>query len=455
MRGHKLSFTTRYVLVLGILLLAANIVMGMVILNQSKAAMRELINKNMLDVVESAARSLDGDVLGSLTAEDEDSPAWQDIEKRLLVFQDSVDIHYIYTVKPVDEDSFTFIVDPDPVDPGAFGEEIVTTPAVKQAAKGIPAVDENPVADRWGNLYSAFCPVYDSKGTIAGIVGVDFDAQWFDERVVGHTLSIAAVTSLSVLAGGVLVTIMTKNVRKKFQQLDAGLSELSGHIDHLVNEMSAYAGFEAPASERDPHSFEEDSDELGILSDKIAAMQNEMTTYLDYLHAQAYTDALTKVGSVAAYQQAIEDIDTKIASDNADFWVAVFDINGLKELNDTYGHETGNLYIRTAAKMLAEGLEETQAYRIGGDEFAIIAEGYDQTRMDVGLQHITESLAAFNASDKPCPAILALSSGVAQYTATTDSSFKDVFSRADEAMYEDKREYYRTVGDRRGHRRHS
>ena len=176
MKGRKLSFTTRYVLAFGILLLVATTALGIVVLSQSMSAMEALINKNMLDVVKSAAESLDGDALGALTEDDVDGPVFRDVKDRLLAFQRSVDIHFIYAVKQVGEDKFVFTVDPDPVDPGEFGEEIVTTPALVQAAKGTPTVDSEPAADRWGNFYSAYSPVHDSSGRVAGIVGVDFDA---------------------------------------------------------------------------------------------------------------------------------------------------------------------------------------------------------------------------------------------------------------------------------------
>lgn len=164
MKRKKLSFTTRYVLIFGLLMLVANTVLGIAVLYQSESTVKSLINKNMIDVVESAAGLLDGDVLGALTEEDVDGQAFRDIEERLIVFQSHEDIQYIYAVKQVEEDKYVFTVDPNPVDPGAFGEEIVITNALKQAGKGIATVDTAPMADRWGNYYSAYCPVFDSAG---------------------------------------------------------------------------------------------------------------------------------------------------------------------------------------------------------------------------------------------------------------------------------------------------
>ena len=99
MKQKKLSLTTRYVLMVGLLLMAANLLLGVVILRQSKSAMRALIDKNMLDVANAAADMLDGDVLGALTAEDVDGEIFRDIARKLTIFLNKADIHFIYTVK--------------------------------------------------------------------------------------------------------------------------------------------------------------------------------------------------------------------------------------------------------------------------------------------------------------------------------------------------------------------
>lgn len=448
MRGKKLSFTTRYVLLFGVLLFVASAALGLVVLSQSKDAMRTLINKNMLDIVKSAAGSLNGDVLGALKEDDVDGPVFCDIEDRLLVFQNSVDIHYIYAVKQVDEDTYVFTVDPDPVDPGAFGEEIVTTPALVAAAKGVPTADDSPAADRWGNFYSAYSPVFDSSGKVAGVVGVDFDASWYDGQITKYTVSIAAVTSLSVLLGSVVVMLISNRVRMRFRSLNAELSELSEGIDQLMGEMTSYTGSEVSENSSIDSGSATEEDELETLGRKIRTMQDEMGLYLDYLRIQAYTDSLTRVGSSTAYHELVNELNEKINGGTADFYVAVFDVNSLKQLNDTYGHECGDEYIKGTATALKEGFGDACIFRIGGDEFAVVAEGFEQAQMDEGLRGVATALAAFNES-RHYDAVLAISQGVSHFEPETDSCFKDVFARADHAMYVSKREYYRTVGDRR------
>ena len=450
MGTRKLSFTTRYVLLVGILLLVANTVLGIVSFNRSKDTMRALIEKDMLDIVNSAAGSLDGDTLGALTADDVGGPAFKEISRVLLVFQNSTDIQFIYAVKRTEEGTYVFTVDPDPVDPGEFGEEVLVTPALIKAANGTAAVDDTPAADEWGNFYSAYCPVFDSTGKVAGVVGVDFDTQWYQDQVTNNIRAIAAITSLSVLLASIVVGLITSRVRAKFHELDKGLSELSDNVDVLMGEMASYSGFDMPEDHARKAQSADAQDEIEALGHKIHTMQNEMKLYLDYLRTQAYTDALTKVSNSSAYHEKVNMLDKQIKKGTADFRVAVIDINGLKELNDTHGHECGDYYIQGTASALIQGFDISDVYRIGGDEFAVIVEGCDEARMVEGLASVMASIEAFNQSSK-YPATLAVSRGTACFDAEQDSTFKDVFARADHAMYLDKQEFYRKRGalDRR------
>ena len=145
MKNHRgIGLTTRYVVVVGLLLFAANVILGLVMMRQAEAAMKTMIQKNMLDLSNTAAALLDGDAVGAFTEEDVGSPAYQEALRELSVFQNNADIEFIYAVRQAGENSYVFILDADPVDPGQFGEEILVTNALVQAGKGIATVDDSP-----------------------------------------------------------------------------------------------------------------------------------------------------------------------------------------------------------------------------------------------------------------------------------------------------------------------
>ena len=384
MAHKKLSFTSRYVLAFGLLMLLTNTVLGVIILYQSNATVRSLINKNMLDVVRSAAGLLDGDTLAALTEEDVDGEAYRDIKDRLIVFQSHEDIQFIYTVRPAGENKFVFIVDPDPDEPAAFGEEIVLTEALIQAGNGQPAVDSVTAADRWGDFYSAYCPVFDSAGKVAGIVGIDFDAAWYDATVRKHTVSIAIITVLSVLIGGMLVILITHSVRKRFRVLDAELTKLSAGMDQLIRDAGGSAG-DAAAEEA-----ESTDDEIGKLAAKVRVMQQDMTVYERLQKDQYYNDSLTGLPNMFFLRQFADERINMLRSSQAHPALFYFDIRSMVSYNTEYGYSRGNDLLRLTAQTIRDAFPDALVGRGEGDHFLVIAP-YDD-RIDQKARQINDTI---------------------------------------------------------------
>ena len=144
----------------------------------------------------------------------------------------------------------------------------------------------------------------------------------------------------------------------------------------------------------------------------------------------AYTDPLTGVKSKHAYVELEDEIDKKIAKNQMnEFAVAVFDLNGLKKINDTYGHEAGDDYIVKAVDIISEYFPFDSIYRFGGDEFVVMIEGdifKDRTKLyNAFLKRIDDAI-----EDEPV-----ISSGVSRFRPETDNTFRAVFYRADKMMY--------------------
>ena len=163
MKKRKTGFAAKNAVIIAVLLFAANIILGIVLISESRDSLKTLIHNRMLDISNTAADMINGDDLESLKKEDKGTEKYQKINDTLAVFQENIDLKYIYCIKPVDDTHFVFSVDPTIEDPGEFGTPIVYTDALAKAAKGTPAVDNEPYSDAWGNFYSAYTPVFDSK----------------------------------------------------------------------------------------------------------------------------------------------------------------------------------------------------------------------------------------------------------------------------------------------------
>lgn len=143
----------------------------------------------------------------------------------------------------------------------------------------------------------------------------------------------------------------------------------------------------------------------------------------------AYTDSLTGVKSKHAYVETEIEIDASIAQMNAnDFAVAVCDLNGLKQINDTYGHDAGDKYIIAASRLIAGCFSNSVIYRIGGDEFTVIVEGEDYARRKELAESFMRQME--NAKDG-----VVIAMGMADYRRGQDNTFRSIFKRADSEMY--------------------
>lgn len=145
----------------------------------------------------------------------------------------------------------------------------------------------------------------------------------------------------------------------------------------------------------------------------------------------AYTDSLTGVKSVHAYVELQREMDRHIGDGSQEqFAVAVFDLNELKHINDTLGHETGDLYIINACHIICDFYKHSPVFRIGGDEFMAILKGQDYENR-AGLE------AAFNRQmeDNAGSGKVVVAQGMSDYLPGQDKSFKRVFERADHNMY--------------------
>ena len=122
------------------------------------------------------------------------------------------------------------------------------------------------------------------------------------------------------------------------------------------------------------------------------------------------------------------------------FAVIIFDCDDLKKINDQYGHDKGDVYIKTASRLICNVFKHSPAFRIGGDEFAVVLQNEDyQNRKELTeLFEKTAKAICTTAKNKWEQASVTL--GMAEYDPKSDTSVDDVIRHADKAMYEKKRE---------------
>ena len=156
--------------------------------------------------------------------------------------------------------------------------------------------------------------------------------------------------------------------------------------------------------------------------------------YLEYLGKH---DVLTKLYNRSFYTTELNRLQRNRQRPVSCIFI---DMNGLKELNDSLGHDAGDSLLQRMGNVLNQVVQQTlyTACRIGGDEFVILLPGADEAALQNCLQSLQELLFVDNQFYSTQP--ISLSMGYA--TNHADERMEDMLKRADMAMYQDKRNYY-------------
>ncbi len=167
----------------------------------------------------------------------------------------------------------------------------------------------------------------------------------------------------------------------------------------------------------------------------IDAQVRQEEAYVQHLakaQIEATVDALTGVKNRHAYLMAEERLNDQIAENHApEFAIVILDVNDLKKVNDNEGHNAGDAYLRSACKIICDTFKRSPVFRIGGDEFAVIAQGNDYACIDELIRQVNDR----NARARQTGGIV-IACGMAKRE--DDASVGLVFKRADRMMYENK-----------------
>jgi diguanylate cyclase (GGDEF)-like protein len=122
-----------------------------------------------------------------------------------------------------------------------------------------------------------------------------------------------------------------------------------------------------------------------------------------------------------------------------EFLIIFADLDGLKTINDTYGHDAGDQYLQDAARFFKSSFRSSDILaRIGGDEFAIVAYETGRVTSDVIRRRIEGQLARFNERENLVHDV-SISIGIADYDPGSTLTLDELLSKADSLMYEVKK----------------
>lgn len=173
---------------------------------------------------------------------------------------------------------------------------------------------------------------------------------------------------------------------------------------------------------------------MGYISLKDAISLIEKGRKAKFFEQLALHDELSGLYNRAFYAQYLEHHNLH----QIDSFIIMFDVNNLKQCNDTFGHDCGDRLLQNSARILQEAfLPEGKCIRMGGDEFCVILRHSNETFIQERLQKFDELLMIFNETH-PDDFPVKIAYGYANYDSENDFDFSDTLRRADKDMYQTK-----------------
>ena len=235
--------STRIFIFLCVLLLASDVVIGFLFYNRSKNLLIEQMRENAINMANTAAATIDGDVLGRLEDGDTESDDYMQIYNDLALIRDHSGVEYVYTIKK-SGNTTVYVVDTATDMTADNGEEFSElSDAMISAFSGNADAETEPYTDDWGTHYTAYSPVYSGKDII-GCVCIDISYDWVEEQTKGVLRLIIGICGVSFLIGVGLILFIRSMLARGFNALNDKVEELAGGGGDLTRKIEIHSGDE-------------------------------------------------------------------------------------------------------------------------------------------------------------------------------------------------------------------
>ena len=176
-------------------------------------------------------------------------------------------------------------------------------------------------------------------------------------------------------------------------------------------------------------SFFNPKGDIELLNNTIAV--SALVYYLYLYIERTQIDTLTGLFNRETYYHDVKKMDRSITG------VIQFDMNGLKYINDNYGHLEGDKALSTIAEVISKAAKRNMyVYRLGGDEYIILC--HNGTEEDI-IETVTRFKELINKTEYYC------SYGYSYRSKNKDVTVTDLLKEAEKKMYEDKERFYKNA----------
>lgn len=404
-----------------------------------KEAVMEVYNASEDKVISDSWGTPEFDAYIARYSSVEQTQAFQNLRRQLRSIQDvnEVDCLYLVTLDPAEENAI-YLVDgayEDICPPGCIdplypeNRDLLTDPSI-----GFPPYITNTKTYGW--LVTAGEKVCDADGQIICYAMVDISMDYIRAQQMHYILILGTILALmTVLVCVWAIWTVERTIIRPINQLSSAVAhfnagnEDNSELDQLNIDTKDEIQSLYESCLRMTHDIR------GYIANLISTTQELTRTRIeaDEMNVLAHRDALTGVGSKHAYDDQLAKLSEEIRRGSARFGIVMVDMNGLKRLNDTYGHEKGNVAIQRTCSVICDVFAHSPVFRIGGDEFVAVVKDRDYNSIEERIRQFKE--LSERSTGEPWERVNA-AIGYALYDG--DDTVDDVFRRADYMMYEHK-----------------
>ena len=417
------------------------------------------------DILNYVNRQIDQDDLANCVQTLERSEKFDELEKFMDGIKEDFDIHYLYILTPVHKNGqpkimsiisaekyFDRYIDTEGnLYLGWVSDDEYEAKTVEELFKYMQTSDIVFYEEKteWGTDYTGSLTLFDSKKNPYALLCVDVDISSISRLLRIRTFETFGVI---ILLGAIFTCLfllwMHRNVTDPIRKLEACVVQFAAnsHGKRNLQELQ----FEPPEIRK--------NNEVASLSNAITKMTEDMRDYVEGIilaernaeimkqHASQMTelatqDSLTGIRNKTAYDREIKKMEYELELGNLlHFGMAMIDLNNLKMINDNYGHEEGNYAIKKVCEIICSTFVHSPVFRVGGDEFVVILKGSDFAIVYSLIANFKHELFMLEKDESLRPwEKVSAAVGFAEYDGKQDTSVTDVFKRADQKMYEDKK----------------
>jgi len=257
---------------------------------------------------------------------------------------------------------------------------------------------------------------------VSGAIGEEVAIETLKQGATDYVLK----DRLSRLTTAIRRALLEVEEQTRLRQAEKELEGYRKHLEELVKERTA---------------------ELNMVNEKLQLELAERTKLEEKLHAASITDELTGLVNRRGFLMLAQKHLELAERNKKKFAILFLDLNGMKKINDEFGHKEGDRALIDVSNVLKRTFRKADIIaRIGGDEFTVlIADAPDRTIEESVVHHFHDNLHACNIETKRGYK-LSVSMGMVYFDPEQPCPVEELLDGADELMYEHKNAAYERDG---------